>query len=145
MYLVRSATLPSTSRDEGTLNWQGFDYKYATKSTYGDITISFNVDTSAFIRMQFEQWMNLIHNPVDNTYALSSQYMQNQTLQMVGYAGANILEFTLHHAWPKEVAQITMDYSTSEVANFDVTFSYQYHTISASETGGLANVAGGIF
>lgn len=144
MYLVKSATMPGSTRDEGTLNWQGFDYKYATKSTYGDITISFNVDINANIRLQFERWMNLIHNPVDNTYAISSLYMQNQTLQMVGYAGANIMEFTLHHAWPKEVAQISMDYSTSEVATFDVTFSYQYHTLSPSETGGIANLAGSI-
>jgi len=144
MYLVRSATLPSTARDEATLNWQGFDYKYPTKSTYGDVTVSFNVDINAYIRLQFEQWMNLIHNPVDNTYALSFEYMATQTLQMVGYAGSNILQFTLHHAWPKDVAQISMDYSTSEVANFDVTFSYQYHTLSQSETGGLANLAGGV-
>lgn len=144
MYLVRSATMPSSTRDEGVLNWQGFDYKYATKSTYSDITISFNVDVSALIRMQFEQWLNLIHNPVDNTYALSFQYMATQTMQMISYVGTNLLEFTLHHAWPKEVAQIAMDYSTSEVATFDVTFAYQYHTISTAETGGLANVAGGL-
>jgi len=144
MYLVRSATMPGSTRDEGTLNWQGFDYKYATKSTYSDITVSFNVDIAAAIRQQFEQWLNLIHNPVDNTYALSFQYMANQTMQMVGYDGSNILEFTLHHAWPKEVAQIAMDYSTPEVAQFDVTFSYQYHTMQSSETGGLSNLAGGL-
>lgn len=142
MYLVRSTQIPSTTIETGTLNWQGFDYKYATKQTYNTITVSFNVDLQAKIRLQFEKWMNLMHNPVTNIYATSSQYMQDQTLQMVGYSAENLLEFKLHHAFPTEIGQITLDYSTPEVAQFDITLTYQYHTVSQSETGGAQNTPG---
>jgi hypothetical protein len=135
IYLVKTAQMPSTTLEEGVLNWQGFDWKYATKHTYTDITITFNVDKEAKIRQTFENWSNLCHDPVTNFYATHDIYMIDQRLQMIGYNGNVILEFTLVSAWPKEVSQITMDYATSEVATFDVTFSYQYHLTSYTETG----------
>jgi hypothetical protein len=61
--------------------------------------------------------------------------MVDQRLQMVGYDGEVILEFTLHDAWPKEISQIAMDYASTEIATFDVTFTYSYHETSFTETG----------
>ena len=140
IYLVKTATIPNTALDEGTLGWQGFDYKYATKHTYSDLAVTFNVDLEAKVRMLFENWSNLIHNPETNVWSVTSDYMMTQKLQMVGYEGQTILEFTMHHAWPKEIGTIAMDYTTNEVISFDVTFSYIYHTLSFNETGGSVNV-----
>lgn len=142
VYLVKTATMPSTTLEEVTLNWQGFDWKFAGKHTYTDVTITFNVDLNAKVRMLFERWSNLIHNPLNNFYTVHSEHMQDQRMQMVGYQGQVILEFTLHDAWPKEVAQISMDYSSTEIATFDVTFTYSYHEVQFSETGGTPNTAG---
>jgi hypothetical protein len=61
---------------------------------------------------------------------------------MLGYEGQVIMEFILHDAWPQEIAQISMDYSSTEVATFDVTFTYSYHEVSFSETGGTPSTAG---
>ncbi len=142
IYLVKSTQMPSTALEEVTINWQGFDWKFAGKHTYTDITITFNVDLEAKVRMLYERWSNLIHNPVTNFYTVHSEHMRDQRLQMLGYEGQVILEFVLHDAWPKEVAQITMDYSSTEVATFDVTFTYSYHEVSFSETGGAPSTAG---
>lgn len=136
IYLVKTAQMPSTALEEVTLNWQGFDWKFAGKHTYTDVVITFNVDLNATIRSTFEKWSNLVHDPVTNFYSVHSQYMMDQILQMIGFEGQVILEFILHDAWPKEVAQIAMDYSSTEVATFDVTFSYSYHEVSFNETGG---------
>ena len=135
IYLVKTATMPSTTLEETTLNWQGFDWKFAAKHTYSDITITFNVDKKANIRMLFENWSNKIHNPVTNEYEVVSNYMTDQTLQMLGYKGQVIFEFKLHHAYPKEIAQMSYDYSSTEITSFDVTFSYIYHTVSHIGTG----------
>lgn len=137
VYLVRTVTMPSTTLEEATLNWQGFDWKYPGKHTYNPITISFNVDLNAKIRMLFEKWSNLAHNPINNFYSTHDVFMKDQVLQMIGYEGNVILEFTLRSAWPQEVAQISMDYSSTEVAQFDITFSYLYHEVSFNERGGL--------
>lgn len=136
MYLVKTATMPSVTLEEGMLQWQGFDWKYPSKKTYGDVTINFNVDKSAKIRMNFEKWANLIHDPKTNFWNYHNVFMVDQRLKMVGYKGEVILEFVLHDAWPKEVAQISMDYGSTDIATFDVTFSYSYHEVSFTETGG---------
>lgn len=136
IYLVKTAQLPSTALEEVTLNWQGFDWKFPGKHTYTDVVVTFNVDLDAKIRNTFESWSNLCHNPVTNFYQTHDVYMADQRLQMIGYEGQVILEFTLHDAWPKEVSQITMDYASTEVATFDVTFTYSYHELSFTETGG---------
>jgi len=136
MYLVKSTQFPSTTLDEAVLSWQGMDWKMATKHTYSDITISFNVDYNAKIRMLFEDWSKMAHNPATNEYGLHSDYMADQILQMLGYNGTVIMEAKLVHAWPKEVGQITLDYSSAEIATFDVTWTYAYHELSFEATGG---------
>lgn len=135
IYLVKTAQMPSTAMDEVTINWQGFDWKFAGKHTYADVTITFNVDLEAKVRMLFERWSNLIHNPNTNFYSTHNVHMKDQRMQMVGYEGETILEFVLHDGWPKEVGQISVDYSSTEVATFDVTFTYSYHEVSFKEAG----------
>lgn len=137
IYMVKTAQMPSTSLEEVVLNWQGFDWKFPGKHTYSDISISFHVDKDAKIRMTFEDWSNLCHDPTTNFYTTHDVFMADQKLQMLGFDGQVILEFTIHDAWPKEVSQVQMDYASAEVAEFDVTFSYSYHELSFTETGGV--------
>ena len=136
MYLVKSTQFPGTTLDEIILNWQGMDYKIASKHTYSDITITFNVDYGAKLRKLFEDWSNKAHDPKTNEFGLGSDYQADQIIQMLGYNGSVILEAKLVHAWPKEVGQITLDYSSAEIATFDVTWSYAYHELSFEATGG---------
>jgi len=137
IYMVKTAQMPSTQLEEVVLNWQGFDWKFPGKHTYTDVVVTFNVDLKAKIRNTFEKWSNLCHDPKTNVYSTHNIFMVDQKLKMVGYDGVVILEFTLHDAWPKEVSQITMDYASTEVATFDVTFTYSYHTLEFTETGGV--------
>lgn len=137
IYLVKTAQMPSTALEEVTLNWQGFDWKFPGKHTYTDVVVTFNVDLEAKIRQTFELWSNLCHDPATNFYTTHDVYMADQRLNMIGYEGQNILEFVLHDAWPKEVSQIAMDYASTEVATFDVTFTYSYHETKFTETGGV--------
>ena len=111
------------------------DWKFAGKHTYTDITITFNVDKKAEVRETFEQWSNLVHDPETNFFGTHDTYMIDQKLQMLGYQGEVILEFNIHDAWPKEISQVTMDHSSTEIATFDVSFTYSYHTLSFTETG----------
>ena len=136
IYLVKTAQMPSTALEEVTLNWQGFDWKFPGKHTYTDVVVTFNVDLDAKIRKTFENWSNKCHDPKTNFYSTHNVFMADQRLQMVGYEGQVILEFTLHDAWPKEVSQMAMDYSSTEVVTFDVTFTYSYHELEFNETGG---------
>ena len=134
-FLVKATSLPATTLEEVTVNWQGYDFKYAGKHTFSDFAVTFNVDIKAGIRMTFENWVNLAHNPETNIYGEFKTYMKNQTLQLLGFNGNVIMEYTLFDAWPKEIAAVTLDYSATDIATFDVTFTYSYHTIKQSGTG----------
>jgi hypothetical protein len=135
-YLVRATNMPSTTLEEIMLNWQGYDFPIAGKHTFADFTVTFNTDHDAYIRQNFENWINKIHDPVTNEYAFLNEYMLDQRLQLLGNDGEAVLEFTLHDAWPKEVATASLDYTTNDITQFDVTIRYAYHTVSDRPTGG---------
>jgi hypothetical protein len=126
-YLVRTTALPETTLEETIVNWQGMDFKFPAKSTFADFTVTFNVDVEAKVRKMFEEWTKLIHNPETNVYGSLEEIMRDQTLRLLDYSGNSIMEYKLMYAWPKTIGAVTLDYASTETAQFDVTFSYIYH------------------
>ena len=127
-YLVRATSLPETTIEEILVNWQGADFKMAGKQTFTDWTITFNGDKLYKLRKQFEAWMESINTIGDQiNYGVPADYFSDQTLQLLDYDGTVIDSLTLYDAWPKSVGAITLDYSSQDIAQFDVTFTYQYH------------------
>lgn len=134
-YLVRATQLPATTIEEIALNWQGMDFFVGGKHTFAELTITFNLDDAGLLRLNFENWINKIHDPVTNEYGTIATYMLPQRLQLLGYSGDVILEYVLQHCWPREVAAATLDYTTNDVVQFDVTLRYAYHTLTSVGTG----------
>lgn len=129
-YLVRSTSLPETMIEEIMTNWQGIDFKFAGKYTYSDWTVTFNCDRKAGIQQVYHEWLKLIHDITTNTYKTPADYMQDQEVHLIGDDGLPTQKYKLYGAWPKSVGTATLDYSTNDVIQFDVTFSYIYHAIS---------------
>lgn len=128
-YLVRTTSLPETSIDEIPLSWQGFDFKVAGKYTYSDWTVTFNCDANANILGTFHDWAKLIHDPTDNKATLPSVYMKDQQLELLNLQGEPITKYKLFGVWPKVIGNSSLDYSQNDVVQFDITFSYLYHTM----------------
>lgn len=134
-YLVKTATLPESTLEETIVNWQGYDFPFASKHTFAEFTMNFNVDREAKVRKTFENWINKIHDPVTNKYALVEDYMQDQRIQLLGYEGETVLEYTLFNAWPRSIGAIELDHASTDIATFDVTWRYTHHTMAYKETG----------
>lgn len=134
-FLVRASSIPETTSDEVITNWQGFDFKMASKYTFSDWTCTFNVDVAAEIQKMFINWANLIHDPTTNIYNTPQTYMADQQIELLGFDGNAILKYKLMGAWPKSVGTVTLDYSSTDVAQFDVTFSYIYHVTDKAKYG----------
>jgi hypothetical protein len=135
VYLVKTGSIPGSSLEEIPLSWQGFDFNIAGKHTYEAINITFNTDYKALVRLNFEEWIKLIHNPVTNNYALMSDYMVDQRIQLLDYTGEPVLEYILHDAWPQAIAQATMDYAANEITMWEITFRYSYYEVTDQPTG----------
>jgi hypothetical protein len=141
-YLVRATTLPETAIEEITTNWQGFDYRFAGKYTYSDWTVTFNCDEKAEIHAAYGDWLRHIHDPTTNVYNTPARYMWDQELEMIGTDGTPIEKYKLYGAWPKNIGPITLDYSTNDVVQFDITFAYIYHASSKVGYSVTPNFAG---
>jgi len=126
-HLVSSTRLPERSISQVTTDWQGNNYKLGGTSEYSDFTITFNVDKDAIIRMDFMNWMDDVHNPEDNTHGSPPDYFKDITLKHLNGQESPIITYKLIDAWPTQVGEVSLDYSTKDVAKFDVTFAYQYH------------------
>jgi len=130
IYMVRSTSLPTESIEELLVNWQGYDFKFGGKHTFADWTVTFNMDKDGKVHQSFHNWQQKVHNSKSNEYGLPVDYMTTQTVQLLNHLGQPIVEYKLFDAWPGEVAEVTLDYGSNEVAQFAVTFKYVRHEIS---------------
>lgn len=143
-YLVRSTNLPSSDVEEIVTSWVGQTYKMGARRIVEDWTVTFVVDNDGAILKRFWDWQNIIHNPEANIYGKPVSYMADQEIHLLGYdTGETICVYKLYGAWPKNIGQVQLDYSTNDIAQFDVTFSYQYHVVTEKEQGMLASFLAG--
>lgn len=141
--LVKATSLPETTVEEHVVEYQQINFKMAGKKTFNDWTVSFVMDKSGSIRLKFEKWMNKIHNINSNNGPFQQNYYKDYIAQidfrMLDYGGAfgiktdtKLIKITLINAWPKSIGPVTLDYSSQDFAQFDVTFSYLYHFMEGS-------------
>jgi hypothetical protein len=133
-FLVRSTQLPSVSLEEQATSWQGFEYKTAGKYTYDNWTISFNVDAYANIRNNYALWCKYILDPATNKHAYPNQYFVDQEIELLGLDFVPIAKYTLKYAFPSQVGDVNLDYTNTDFAQFDVTYSYTYFTHEFTST-----------
>jgi len=132
IYLVKASSIPQSSVEEIVTEYQHLNFKMGGKRVFDDWTLSFLVDIKSKIRGDFEKWMNGITQVgKDNIFIQHylSEYTSTQDFYMLDGDGLDILHVTLFDAWPKTIGPVTMDYSSQDFAQFDVTFSYLYHEI----------------
>jgi hypothetical protein len=128
-YLVKASSLPASTIPVAEVNWQGNKYKLGTTQEFQEFTITYNVDPDDDIRKRFLEWERNIHSPVTNIHGDPNAYMADIELNHLSHRdGSIIMTYFLIQAWPTGVGALTLDYGTKEVAYFDVTFAYQYHT-----------------
>lgn len=129
-YLVRATNLPDSTFEEIVVPFPGLPIKMAGTRTFGDWTVSFNVDSEGKLIKAFNSWHNLIFNAETQTPTSKKQYAKNQQLFILDNYGMATECIELFDAWPKAVGQVTFDYSSSDLATMDVTFSYDRYTIT---------------
>lgn len=138
-YFVRSSSLPASAIEQATTNWQGNAYKLGTTNTYADFTITYNVDINDNLRERYEEWNRSIHDVQTNNHGmlngLNVGYLGEVFLEHLSHRdGSIIMTYKLVGAWPSSIGELALDYATKDVAQFTVTFTYQYHLVSGVHT-----------
>lgn len=129
-YLVRSSSLPTTTNPAATVNWQGNAYKIGTTQEFSDFTVTYSSDIFDRLRNQYLTWSRKIHDPQTNLHGHPEAYMVDIDLEHLSHFDGNvIMKYKLVGAWPSQVGELALDYGNKDVAQFSVTFTYQYHYI----------------
>ena len=138
-YLVKSTKLPESNITEIATDWQGNIYKIGGTAEVGDFNITFDMDSKGDLRDKFVHWSESIHNPYTNIHGApvsainGNGYFRDITLEHLNGQGDIVLIYKMIDTWPKSVGESTLDYTNKEVASFDVTFAYQYHTLEKKD------------
>ena len=127
-YLVRSTSLPESTIDPIEVPWQGQTYKIGSTHTFSEWECTFHTDRGANIRKQMLNWMHKIHDPSDNTQGNPEDYFAKVKLELLDTSSEPVMTYTLHQAWPSTVAAIDLAHDSKDVAQFSVTFNYNWHT-----------------
>lgn len=122
-YLVRSSSIPERSVEAAQVNWQGYTYNLGGKSNVQDWTVSYTVDKTAGLYKVFLKWIDLVHNPTTNVHGDPNDFMVDQNVQVLSLDGSEaIIDVKLVGCWASNVGQLSLDYSSSNILSFDVTY-----------------------
>ena len=128
-YMVKSTSIPDSTFEELIIPYPGLPYKMAGTRTYGDWTVSFNVDNEGVLLRKFHNWHDWIYEPSNNYQTGADFYMVDQNLFLLDGTGNATHKIQLVQAWPKSLGAVGLDYSSTDIATIDVSFSYQYYKV----------------
>lgn len=93
---------------------------------YGDVNMSFYVDTALYVKSYFDNWMASIQDPVTRTFAYYNDYTTNIDIQVEDINDEVRYTVKMFECYPKTISAIQMDYSNKDVMKLSVTMQYKY-------------------
>lgn len=143
--LCSNASLPTTFMNSKIVdgNFTGIQEKFAYSRSYGEINLTFYVDSDYLMVKFLESWMEFIasgsHNPIGTVAGSVSQSAANYFVRMQypedyksNYTkivkfdrnyGSEI-EYTFFGLWPSAISSIDVSYNESQILTVSATFSY---------------------
>ena len=142
---VRAAQIPASTITPLDVFYFGRPIRYAGNRTYADWTVTVLNDEDFQLRDLFEAWSSSIQSHERNTRTLldggaaagdgtSSGYKQVAQVTQFGKKGEALRTYDFVGIFPIDIAAMELDWSNDAFQEFTVTFTYDYHRVSA--TGG---------
>lgn len=138
-FMVQAAQIPESTLGVIPVFYFGRQMKLAGDRTFGDWTVTVINDEDFLIRNAMEEWSNRI-NRLERNVRDINRYKSNATVIQYAKDGTPIREYKFNGIFPSVISPIDLDWaSTDQIESFQVTFSYDYWTVS----GGTTDKAGG--
>ena len=102
-------------------------------------------DESHQIRSSLLGWLNQLNNYETNKrtkgWTTTEKYTGQLTVSQFTKSGAEATNVvTFYDAWPSSIGEISLDWETSEIQTFEVTWEFSYWDQTATGTGSGRNV-----
>lgn len=138
-FMVQAAQIPESQLGVIPVFYFGRQMKLAGDRTFGDWTVTVINDEDFLIRNAMEEWSNRI-NRLERNVRDINRYKTNATVIQYAKDGTPIREYKFDGIFPSVISPIELDWGTTDqIESFQVTFSYDYWTVS----GGTTSNAGG--
>jgi hypothetical protein len=127
-FLCQSTVLPGRTVDQVVTSLGGHDVSDPGRSP-GPKTwaVTFAETTTAAIVQRVEAWQRLCYDPESGVNGSRADIKRNARIELLNNAKEVVLSRQIVGIWPQDIADMAMDYSSSEVVTLDVTWSYDYH------------------
>lgn len=101
---------------------------------YDQVNMTFYVDNDLSVKALFDEWINVISDPVTRTWNYYDKYTTNMTIEVQDLNDNTRYEMTLYECYPKLVSSIQLDNAAKDVMKLQVQMQYKYWTSSTVTT-----------
>jgi len=123
-----TAQLPGISIDSTPQRFWGEVRQLPYDRSFGEISLSFYMDTQMTPKKIFDQWMALIQDPSTRALNYYSSYVQDVTIEVLEMENDTIVyEVELRECYPKSISPIQLDASSKDVMKLNVSLAYKYY------------------
>ena len=100
------------------------------EKNYDQISLSFYVDTEMKVKQLFDDWQNIIANPITRTYGYYTDYVCDLDIEIQDLNDKTRYMVKLVECYPKTIGGIQLDMNSKDVMKFTVGFQYKYYVTS---------------
>ena len=134
-FMVEAAEIPSSSLGLIQVPYFGRPLKLAGDRTYSPWAVTIINDEDFLIRNAMEEWSNRI-NSFQGNFRRLGRYKSDAEVIQYSKTGSVLRIYTLYGLFPEDVSPITLNWGdTDNIERFQVTFQYDYWTVTGGNTG----------
>ena len=93
---------------------------------YGTIGMSFFVDNNMSTKEFFDDWINVIQNPLTRSFEYYENYISDIVINVEDIQENSRYSIKLFECYPKSISAISMDYASLDVMKLQVEMNYKY-------------------
>jgi hypothetical protein len=132
--LCDQVQLPGTNFNTADMRTYGETRKAPYERLYDDVNMSFYVDTSLTVKKFFDDWQNLIQDPISRNFNYYDTYTCNIIIEVQDLKNRSRYGVKLFEAFPKSIGAVQMDYAGKDVMKLSVNFAYKYYIVGKYDT-----------
>jgi hypothetical protein len=139
-FMVKAATLPESDLGVVTVPYMGRKIHSVGDRTFQPWSVTVINDEDFIVRNSMEAWMAAMNSHEGNITSFSTgaplQYKTQAQIIQYSKTGVPIREYTFHGLFPTQLSAIDMSWeNTDTIEEFQVTFQYDYWSVSGGITG----------
>jgi len=146
-YMAKAATFPESTITATPISYMGREIQIPGNRESTQWTNTVYNDEDFLVRNMLTDWMEKLNSGQDNTRTSTANWLSHATytgsLSVAGFGktgtGVALQSYEFYYAWPSSVGEITLDWETNEIQEYEVTWEYAYWKRTA---GTVASSAG---